>query len=244
MLENAVKEFNEFIKNFDMDDSRIRLKYNHSFKVMDLMKELAFRLDLDKKKIELAGLIGLLHDIGRFMQLKEVDTFKDAKLDHAVVGADYLFKDKHIRDFIKESKYDNEIEKAIRNHNKFIIDDDLSEEELLFSKMIRDCDKIDIYYQTAVNYEYKFNIDEVNVKVLEEFKECKCVDLELCKSKSDDIMLMLAFIFDINFNESFDMLVETDNFDLFLSIIEVSDNSEKIWKKIKELCFDKINRGV
>ena len=55
---------------------------------------------------------------------------------------------------------------------------------------------------------------------------------------------MLAFIFDINFDESFDILVNTDNFDLFLSTIEVEKNSEKLWKKLKEICFDQINQGV
>ena len=56
--------------------------------------------------------------------------------------------------------------------------------------------------------------------------------------------MMLAFIYDINFDESLDILVETDNFDLFLSTIEVEENSEKLWKKLREISLDKINRGV
>ena len=54
----------------------------------------------------------------------------------------------------------------------------------------------------------------------------------------------MAFIYDFNFNESYDILVDTDNFDLYLSVVEVSEDSEKLWKKLRELCFDKINRGV
>ena len=41
-------------------------------------------------------------------------------------------------------------------------------------------------------------------------------------AKSDEIIKFLSFIFDINFEESFDILVSSDNFDLFLSTIEVS----------------------
>ena len=35
--------------------------------------------------------------------------------------------------------------KAVKNHNKFEIENNLNDKELLFTKMIRDTDKIDIY---------------------------------------------------------------------------------------------------
>ena len=110
--------------------------------------------------------------------------------------------------------------------------------------MIRDMDKVDVFHQLAINYSYLFKADEVTEKVLKDFNDEKGIDTKDKKSKTDDIIQTLAFIHDINFNESFDILVETDNFDLFLSMIEVDENSEKLWKKIRELCFDKINRGV
>ena len=40
------------------------------------------------------------------------------------------------------------------------------------------------------------------------------------------------------------MLSKQNNFDLYLSVVEVSEDMEKLWKKLRELCFDKINRGV
>ena len=36
----------------------------------------------------------------------------------------------------------------------------------------------------------------------------------------------------------------TDNFDLFLSTVIVDSDSEELWKELKTLCFDKINRGI
>ena len=244
MLEKAVIELNKYTDNFDKNDKDISLKYNHSLAVMDLMKELAFRLNLDKEDVELAGLIGLLHDIGRFDQLKDFNSFSDKNVDHAEIGADYLFKDGHIRDFIEDNKYDDIIEKAIRIHNKLDLDSGLDERELLFSKMIRDMDKVDIFKQRAIHYNGSFNASEVNEEALKQFKEEESIDNSIKKTKSDSVLLTLSFIFDINFNESFDILVETDNFDLYLSTVEVDENSEKLWKKLKELCFDKINRGV
>jgi len=90
----------------------------------------------------------------------------------------------------------------------------------------------------------KFDADEVNKELLEEFKNYRCGSKDLVKSKTDATLIHLSFIFDINFEESYDILVETDNFDLYLSMIDVATNSEKLWRKIKEICFDRINQGV
>ena len=243
-MEKLIEAFNKYTDKYDKRIMENNLKYNHSIAVMELMGELAFRLDLNKEKIELARVIGLLHDVGRFPQFMEYKSFSDDNIDHAEIGADYLFKEGHIRDFLDDDKYDSIIEKAIRNHNKFMVSDDLSDEELLFTKMIRDMDKVDIYKQSAINYTNLFIAKDANFEILESFKNEKMVDKKLKKTKTDSTLLMLGLVFDINFNESFDILVDTDNFDLYLSTIEVSDDSEKLFRKIKEIVFDKINRGI
>ena len=240
-----IEEFNKYVNNYDLSIKEIALKHEHSIAVMNLMGELAFRLNLSDDDIKLARVIGLLHDIARFKQWTEYKTFNDEdSFDHAEVGADYLFKEGHIRDYIEDDTNDRIIEKAIRNHNKYKIEDGLNDRELLFSKMIRDTDKIDIYKQIAIKYEIEFNANDVTSEVLEEFKSEICIRNETCKSKSDRVIKMLSFVYDINFNESFDLLVETDNFDLYLSMVEVNEDSEKLWKKLREICFDKINRGI
>ena len=49
-----------------------------------------------------------------------------------------------IREFVLNNEYDSIIYKAIKNHNKYKIEEGLSEKEKLYSKIIRDADKIDI----------------------------------------------------------------------------------------------------
>ena len=244
MLEKVINEFNKYTDNYDKKNFEINLKYNHSFAVMDLMGELAFRLNLDKEKIELARVIGLLHDIGRFEQFKEFNSFDDKNIDHAVVAVNYLFKDGNIRKYIDTDIYDEIIRKAIRYHNVYELPDHLSKDEELFCKMIRDTDKIDIYKQDAINYELFFNANEITKKVLEEFKDEKLVESKYVNSKSDDTIQNLSMVFDINYEEAYDLLVSTDNFDLFLSMVNVSEDSENLFRKVKEICFDKINRGM
>lgn len=244
MLEKVINKFNEYTEKYDKSIMQINLKYHHSFAVMDLMGELAFRLDLDKEKIELAKVIGLLHDIGRFEQFTKYKTFDDSISNHSTESVNYLFKEHHIRDFIDDDKYDSIIEKAILYHNDYKIPSNLTDDELLFTKMIRDMDKVDIYKQAAVHYNKTFKADEVTEEVLKEFKEEKTINYKIVKTESDSIIKTLAYIYDINYDESFDILVSTDNFDLYLSMIEVLPDSEKLWKKLRELAFDKINRGI
>ena len=244
MLEKAKEAFDKYTDNYDKKIMEISLKYHHSLTVMDLMGELAYRLDLSKEEILLSKLIGLLHDIGRFEQFKKYSSFNDKNLDHAEAGADYLFKENHIRDFIDTDKYDSIIEHAIRNHNKFKIESGLDKKELLFSKMIRDMDKVDIYKQIATKYEMEFKASDVSEDVLKDFKDEKNIDIKKRKTKSDTTLIQMSFIYDFNFDESFDILVSTDNFDLYLSTINVSEDSEKLFRKVKEIAFDKINRGV
>ena len=99
---------------------------------------------MNQENIELAKLIALLHDIGRFEQVKQTNDFLDSNnFDHANYGVKVLFEDKLIRKFIENNEYDNIIKKAIYNHNKYKIEENLNDAELLHSKIIRDADKLD-----------------------------------------------------------------------------------------------------
>ena len=145
----AKKAFAEYVKNYDIENDKIRLKVEHIERVSQTAKKLATKLELEDEDIKLAELIGLLHDIGRFEQLKQYNTFVDRNsINHGEFGVHVLFnkKDGIIRNFIEDKQYDDIIKKAILNHNKDVIDipKDLTPRELLHTKVIRDSDKIDI----------------------------------------------------------------------------------------------------
>lgn len=243
IYDKAKQSFDEYTSNYNLKDKGIYLKYHHSYAVSNLMKDLAISLNLTSEEIEIAKVIGLLHDIGRFEQWKKFKSFDDRNVDHADESCNYLFKDEHIREFLADDNYDTVIENAIRYHNKLTIPE-MDDYSCMFTKMIRDMDKVDIFKQCAIHYEYTFNKEEVSKEVIDCFNKEESIPHKFRKNKSDSIIIMLAFIFDINFEESFDILVETDNFDLFLSVVEITPGSEEEWRKIREKCFDKINRGI
>ena len=143
--------FDKYFMGFDIEDKMIQFKYNHSYRVLHQSDEISFTLNLDEDDNYLACLIGLLHDIGRFSQWTKNKSFNDELLDHAQLGCAILFSEGKIKDYdVQESDYEI-IKKAILNHNKFKIDDDLTIREKLHSKIIRDADKIDILYSYSEN---------------------------------------------------------------------------------------------
>ena len=210
---NANKEFMKYVEKFDISNSRIEGKQKHSIRVKNVSKIIAKDLNLNEEEIELAMLIGLLHDIGRFEQEKQYHTFNDLKsFDHGDYGAELLKKS--IRNFIKIDKYDNVIIEAVRNHNKLRIDETLNKQEKFFARLVRDADKLDILNET-INVFYKESKERVNesdvsdyvlnfVKNHQTVASTKNVEM----SYLDGIVRTIAFVFDLNYRKSFEIVKE------------------------------------
>ena len=238
--------FDNYIKNYDLNNVKIKWKYYHSYKVKELMKELSYRLDLTEKETEVAEVIGLLHDIGRFEQIRLTNSFSDIKngIDHADESCVYLFDQGHIKDFYDDEDYYEIIKDAIKNHNKLAIDDKVTGKNLLFSKMIRDMDKVDIYRVLSEKYSYEYDKDDATKEVLDSFNNEKSIDTKLLKTRTDRVYSFLAFIYDINFKESFNIFKENNCVDKVFPIIKAKENSkqelEQLINKIKKYIDKKI----
>ena len=88
----AEKAFDGYVAAYDAENPRIALKVKHSKRVAALCERIAKSNGLKQDDLDLAWLVGLLHDIGRFEQLRRWDTFSDARsTNHAKLGAEVLF---------------------------------------------------------------------------------------------------------------------------------------------------------
>ena len=82
-MNKEVKLFEDFINDYDMNNPKIKLKYDHTFRVVENAKEIAKSLNLDDKEKNRALVCALFHDLGRFPQVTEYDTFIDElSFDH------------------------------------------------------------------------------------------------------------------------------------------------------------------
>ena len=195
-----LEEFEKYVSNYDMSDENILLKYNHSYRVMNLSKKYATLLGFSDEDIKLASLIGLLHDIGRFEQLRVYKSYIDSKtIDHADYSITQLFNKNEIEKFTK-NKEDYEIIKfAIKNHNKFSIPETDNERMLMHAKLIRDTDKIDILYLLGKLGELnvKGNNSPLSEEVIKSIKKNETIDRKYTVSKNDRLVTQMAFAFDI-----------------------------------------------
>lgn len=97
---NVINAFAEYVRNYDPSDEKIKLKIDHTYRVAGLCQRIAESLGLSEPDVDIAWLLGMLHDIGRFEQIRRFGTFSDAdSVDHAEFGADLLFKEGLIRKF-------------------------------------------------------------------------------------------------------------------------------------------------
>ena len=237
------KEFREFVKGFDMNQKKISLKFEHTFEVVKITEKICKLKNLNEEDTALAKAIAYFHDLGRFIQVQRIDSFKDSILDHAVLGVELLFDNNYIEKFNIDKKYYRIIEKAIINHNSLYIEDGLTEREEFFSKLIRDADKIDIL-RVNIKYMPPEFIEKPSVRVFDDFKNNNIIKKDSCNSRSDKILLILAFIYDINFKESYIVLNELNYYQEFIAVTKISKETEEIFKEVKEIVLNYFNKQL
>lgn len=222
-IESVKKELVDHVHKLEIDNPRVQMKIGHIMRVVENCRKIAINLELAEEQIKLAELIGLLHDIGRFEQYQIFDKNTDTKVldttkkfDHGEAGVEVLKKDNYIRKYIEETTYDDIIYTAVYEHNKYKLTKGLSKEKELFSKIIKDADKIDLLYEAVYIYWQdeeriqKVEEGKLSEKMLEDFYQHKLADNRNRVSETDQILRFASFVFDINFPCSFKIIKEND----------------------------------
>lgn len=238
-FQKAEIAFKEFLQKYNIQDGKVSLKIRHTYKVVEASEFIAKDLNLSEEDIELAKLIALLHDIGRFEQLKRFDSFLDAKtIDHADLGVQILKENNFIRTFIQDSQYNSIILKAIKNHNKLKVQEGLTQKELLHANIIRDADKTDNF---RVKTEDRFeDILHANRELLENSKVSEHIYNNFMNNQiiihTDRVEFLdywisyLAFLFDFNFTSGLKYIKEKDYVNKIVDRLDykIPDSKEKM----------------
>lgn len=241
-IDKAYIEFDKYASHFNPNYRRIKLKIDHIKRVAVISREIAQNLNLNEEQVKLAELIGLFHDIGRFKQVELYDTFNDREsINHAELSVKVLFDENLIKNFNVEEKYKKIIQKAILNHNKDKIDTGLNDDEMLFAKIIRDADKLDIYY-TICEYDFQsifwypdFNSEPINDLIMNNFINKHFVNYSDMKSNSDQILIFYAYLFDFNFDFSLKLLREKKYLDKFTDRIYENFTNATVKQQVGEI---------
>lgn len=180
----AQKAFADYAAHYNADDPKVKLKIDHTYRVAALCDCIAKSLTLPPEDADLAWLSGMLHDVGRFEQLRRYNTFIDAQsTNHAALSASVLFDEGHIRDYIDDAAEDALLRTAVAWHSAFRLPEKLDDRTRMFCQILRDADKIDILrvnVETPMEEIYNVSTEAlrqspVTPAVLDAFYEHHCI---------------------------------------------------------------------
>jgi len=240
--------FDDYVTGFYTDDVRVnanlKLKEDHTRRTCEEMNYLTEALGLDDNGKRIAETVALFHDIARFEQFARYHTYNDwESIDHCKYAL-VILRDKKLLDRIPSAEK-GWIEKAIEYHGLRELPAGLDEQTLLFSKLIRDADKLDIFFWVVRDYaEYKKDPDNFLLQlefpdepycspaVIEQILKGERVDYSLLRTMNDMRLLQLGWVYDINFTASLKRLKQRRLLEKMAELLPGTREIEQVKKKV------------
>lgn len=233
-LEKLVQWFGGYVQRFysqtgdEYLNNNLRLKETHTHRVCGETRLLADALKLNDNDIRIAETIALLHDVGRFEQFKKYRTYKDTTSeDHSSIGLRVINEERVLEDYAQQERV--WIERAVEYHNKKALPEGLDEKTELFSKIIRDADKIDIYFLVTKNLEmyfanpctFKLEIEfpddpKCSPQILEAVEKGQLIEYSMLRTLSDAILLQIGWVYDMYFDATIRRVTEKGYLEKFI----------------------------
>jgi hypothetical protein len=242
--------FTDYVNTFKFVDQGIQqnidLKKDHTRRVCKEILDIGSQLGLNDDELRLAEIVALLHDTGRFEQISRYQTFMDSKsVDHAELGIKIL---KH---FDVLNPFDDSIKKliycSIKYHSKPSLPVNETEPCLLFCKLIRDADKLDILNVVTEYYHRKGG--EKNGSIVLELPDTPGISDEVCRNLmnksivnienvtnlNDFKLLQAGWIFDINFQPTLDCIKKRRYIEMIREVLPESKEIDEIFDLINSV---------
>lgn len=193
-------------------DSPLELKIGHTARVCDNICLLGRSIGLTDGQLCLAETIGLFHDLGRFEQYRRYRTFNDRQsTNHAALGIDVLNRTA-VLDTLPAGEKAMIID-AIRFHNAPRLPANRPPGSLVFMRLIRDADKLDIWKVFADYYRYRQRPEPAIVqhlpdlptwenKIVKAISEKRMARFQDMKSLNDFKLLQLSWVFGLYYTET------------------------------------------
>ena len=192
-------------------NAMVQYKHEHSVRTRCEMRCLALQLGWSTGRVQLAEIVGLLHDVGRFEQIQKHQTYNDHRsVDHGQLGAEILMQKDLLRAF--SSNEQQWMLNAIRYHNARYLPRTLTGDTLRMAQLIRDADKLDIFRSCSSAYERYRKDPQAFAREIGYPMDPYCTpeviaatlrgeSVEYCKLRTvyDCMVMQLGWIFDLNF---------------------------------------------
>ena len=247
--------FSQYCRSFytsnEEDRKNLLLKEDHTRHVCENIRYIVKDMSLKNTEGMLAETIALFHDIGRFPQYAEYKTFRDSiSVNHATLGTEILSRENVLGTLsVNEQQI---ILQAIKFHNAYAVPDLRDDETLLFLKLIRDADKLDIW---RVFIEYLAlpekerasavglglpHIPEYSEDVLSCVLSRRMASLSMLNTVNDFILMQLSWVYDLNFKISFILFRERSYLKKLISALPSTEAIGKLSLFLEEYLKERL----
>jgi len=248
--EQALKAFQAFVLEYDQSDEMIQLKIAHTYRVCSYCDEIAVNLGLSKDEKDCVWLSGLLHDVGRFEQIRKYHTFDDAdSIDHAKQSEHFIFGQGNIISYIGEQNYiqmEHElmaIKDAILFHSIYELPKSIQGQTLLFCNILRDADKLDILHSifslpNGVDFSKKektFENEIISETVMQDIRQRKAVLRSHRKYPYDFYVAHIALLFELIYPISYEILERDVDIEKIFQVDVTNEDTIQKLNEIKEI---------
>src|SRR5512147_794249 len=201
------------------EQRNIAIKRDHTYEVCRNALRIAHDLGLSEGEALLAEAVALLHDVGRFSQYRQYRTFDDSiSVNHAALGVKVLLEERALQG-LQERERDL-IVHAVALHNVFSLPEGLDGTTLLFARLIRDADKLDImrvllefFVQDKESRADAFGLGLPDEPGYSPVVLARLAGREMAKKSdlttlNDFKLLQLTWLYDFNFASSLRVVIE------------------------------------
>jgi hypothetical protein len=259
-LDNFRRWFDSYTNRFLGEDayinSHVRMKQEHTGRTCKEILVLAEQLALDDQQKQIAEVVALFHDVGRFPQFAQYRTFNDNRsIDHSRLSVEVL-RQEGVLDVLRREER-QWVEAAIEHHGHRSLPPNLSGQALLFAKLIRDADKLDIYrivirlarqYRAdPASFSDEFDLPDeprYTADVFQAVLAGQLIDHAMMKTVNDKMLCKLSWVYDMNFAASLMRLREQGFLDQILSFLPVTPEVERLGEKIFAYVDARVHQGV
>ncbi|MCD6394770.1 MAG: HD domain-containing protein [Planctomycetes bacterium] len=247
-LEDFKQWFAKYAAGFYKDDvfvnANLKLKEEHTRRVCDEMNYLTESLGLSESQRLVAETIAIFHDLGRYEQFTKYRTFSDAgSVPHGPLAVEVLARG-NVLDNI-EPRQRTVIEQAIILHAARELADDLDEDIGLFARLIRDADKLDIYYlvtevdtrppddpQASVMINWFPQGEGYSPEIIEAIRTRESIDYAMLKTHIDMRLIHLAWVYDLNFPATFAKIKRNRYFEKIIALLPADEDIAEAARQI------------
>lgn len=249
-LDRFKRWFDRYTSRFFGDDdyvnANLEQKQQHTRRTCHEIVLLARELALDEDEIRTAELIALLHDTGRFPQFAQYRTFNDTRgVNHGHLGVQVLRREGVLD--VLPNRQRQWVETAVGLHGRKALPSALTGRALLFARLIRDADKIDIF-RIVVDASRRYRDDPDNFlleielpdepgyspQVLDAILNERLIDFAKLRNLNDARLCQLGWVYDLNFTPSLRRIDQCGFLEELFAYLPNDDGLQQARRKIRQ----------